>query len=150
MTAAVIELTKDVQHATNVNLYSRNSHKPERTMGKIPKFEIVPPPDRLEYMMGIWERYIKNGGRVGRGYPSKACGFSGAGSTSIEDMQEENDLYIARAVDAVVNDLPDEECSAIHHEYLDSRYRGLIVFYAPTLRRAKAMIQAGIERRGIW
>jgi hypothetical protein len=117
-------------------------------MGKI---EIIPPPDRLEYMLCIWADYVKSGGKFERGYSHKACGFVGAGNTSVDDMQDANDLYIAQAVDTIVNqDLPDEECSAIHHQYLDARYRGLIVFYPATLRRAKDMIKGGLVKKGIW
>ena len=120
-------------------------------MGKIGEIEIVPPPDRLEYMLTIWADYVKSGGKFERGYSHKSCGFAGAGNTSIEDMQDSNNLYIAQAVDTIVNkDIPDEECSAIHHQYLDAKYRGLIVFYAPTLRRAKAMVQDGLRRKLVW
>ena len=117
-------------------------------MGKI---EIIPPPDRLEYMLCIWADYVKSGGKFERGYSHKTCGFVVAGNVSIEDMQDSNDLYISEAVDTIVNqDLPDEECSAIHHQYLDAKYRGLIEFYAPTLRRAKEMLQAGLRKKLVW
>ncbi|SEO78163.1 hypothetical protein [Nitrosovibrio sp. Nv6] len=116
-------------------------------MGKI---EIVEPISRLEVILLTWADWMKRGGSVARGYPGKACGFAELGATSIEDMEDTGDVWLAQAVDAIIRGLPEEERSAIHHQYLDARYRGLVVFYAATLRRAKGMIQAGIERKGIW
>lgn len=116
-------------------------------MGKI---EIVEPMSRLEVILQTWADWMRRGGSVARGYPGKACGFAELGATSIEDMEDTSDTWLAAAVDAIIRGLPDEERSAIHHQYLDSRYRFRVVFYAATLRKAKALVQAGVERKGIW
>jgi hypothetical protein len=114
------------------------------------KIEIIAPLSRIETVLQTWAYWMRRGGSVARGYPGKACGFAEYGSSSVEDMEDVSDEWLARSIDAIIRDLPDEERSAIHHQYLDSRYRYLIVFYAPTLRNAKTLIQAGMNRKGIW
>lgn len=105
---------------------------------------------RLEFLLNNWARWMRKWGSVSRWYPSKSCGFTEYGESSVEDMEHTSDTWIARAVDAVIGDLPDQERSAIHHQYLDSRYKFQIVFYAATLHNAKKLILAGMEKKGIW
>ena len=105
---------------------------------------------RLEFLLVNWANWMHRGGAVARWYPSKSCGFTEYGASSIEDMEDTADNWIASAIDAIIQDLPDQERSAINHQYLDSRYRYQIVFYAATLYNAKKLVQAGIDRKGIW
>ena len=116
-------------------------------MGKI---EIVEPLSRLEIVLLTWADWMRSGGSVARGYPRKACGFAELGATSIEDMEDTSDAWLAKSIDAIIRGLPDQERNALHHQYLDSRYRYQIVFYAATLHRAREMVLAGMTKKGIW
>lgn len=116
-------------------------------MGKI---EIVEPLSRIETVLQTWAYWMRHGGTVARGYPVKACGFAEYGASSVEDMEDTSDEWLSKSIDAIIRGLPDEENNAIHHQYLDSRYRFRIVFYAPTLRNAKRLIQEAMNRKGIW
>lgn len=114
------------------------------------RIEIAKPLNRLEIQLQTWADWMRSGGAVAKGYPSKACGFAELGATSIADIEDVGDAWLARAMDAIISGLPDQERSAIHHQYLDSKYRYQIVFYAPTLHNARAMIQAGADKKGVW
>jgi len=129
---------------------SKHWSKRQNAEVKLGKIEIMKPLARIEVLLQTWADWMRHGGSVARGYPSKACGFAELGVTSIEDIEDTSDDWLARALDAIIRGLPDQERAAIDHQYLDARYRYLIVFYAPTLYNAKKLIQAGIERKGIW
>ena len=110
--------------------------------------EIVAPLTRLEFLLRLWADWMRQGGGVSCGYPTKSSVFS-SGSTSLKEIEEVANKYLARIIDTLISDLLDEEKSAIHHQYLDSKYRYPIVFYTPTLHNAKRLIQAGLERKEI-
>jgi hypothetical protein len=114
------------------------------------RIEIVEPLSRLEIQLQIWADWMRHGGAIEQGYPHKAAGLAQLGVTSITDIEDTGDIWLARAIDTIVGDLPDQERAAINHQYLDSKYRYQIVFYAPTLHNAKKLIQAGVDRKGIW
>jgi hypothetical protein len=115
------------------------------------KIEIVPPLERTEFLLLVWSDWVKRGGKFERGYPPRSSVFAEVGKNSVEDMEDSNERYIARAVDTIVyKDLPKEESSAIQHQYLGKEYKGLIVFYSPTLKRAKEMAKKLFVKKGIW
>ena len=110
--------------------------------------EIVETLTRMEFLLRLWADWMRQGSGVSFGYPTRSSCFS-SGTTSLREIEEVANKYLARVVDSVVQDLPDEEKSVIHHQYLDSNYRYPIVFYTHTLHNAKRLIQAGIERKEI-
>jgi hypothetical protein len=120
-------------------------------LGNVGEIEIVPPLSRLEFLLLNWRDWMRRGGnKIARGCPGKACGFIGAGSNSIDDNEYSSDDWHSVAIDRIIYDLPDAENSAIRHQYLDDKYRYLIVFYAATLASARKMILDKMHAEGIW
>jgi hypothetical protein len=114
------------------------------------EIEIAEPLSRLEVLLQTWADWMRRETSTARGYPVRSCMFAGYGDSTVKDMEHSSDHWLAEAIDAIIRGLPDQEKSAICHQYLDSKYRYQIVFYAPTLHNARRLIQAGVDRRGIW
>lgn len=120
-------------------------------MGKLESFDQID--GKLEYLLKTWEWYMKHGGGMTRGYPSKSAGFVSAGYRSSEDFEEAEDIRIGEIMKAIIYDpkiLSENEQSAIRHQYLDEKYCGLIVFYGATLIDAKRALHKAVYRKGIW
>lgn len=111
--------------------------------------EIVPELSRLECLLLIWKEWMQRDENISHGYPSRACGIV-SNNTDFEDIENILDTQLAKIVDTIIQDLDNEARNAINHQYLDVKYRYPIVFYAPTLHRAKRLVQSGIEKRGLW
>ena len=111
--------------------------------------EVIESPDRLESLLQTWADWMRRGGSVARGYPQKACGFAELGATSIQDVEDTSDDWWSSSIDAIIRGLPEPERSAINHQYLDSKYRFQIAFYAATLHSSKKLIQEGMSKKGI-
>lgn len=116
------------------------------------KIEIVPPLSRLEVLLLNWADWQQRSrANISAGYPTRACGIV-TNNTDFEDIENILDTQIAKVVDAIVQDLPDEERSAINHKYLGSRflYDSDGFAYVNLIHNAKRLIQSGVERKGIW
>lgn len=66
-----------------------------------------------------------DGGAVGRGYPSKSCGFeTSTGIHTTADVYEQNDNYAVRACDGAVMSLTPMQLAAIGVYWLENDDRG--------------------------
>ena len=64
-------------------------------------------------MLDEWTDWMHAGESTARGYPSKSIGAPDARIHSFEDLEEEVDLRVVKAVNACVYDLPVMERNAI-------------------------------------
>jgi hypothetical protein len=77
---------------------------------------------RLKYYLEVWKEWMLSE-RYGRGYPSKAAGFSSSGIGGFDDLSEQVEKADALAVDAVIEGLHPAQRVAIHHFHLSAVYK---------------------------
>lgn len=108
-------------------------------------------PDRLEFHLENWSRYMRSPGLM-IWYKNKASGTVGGGySQTFDELCDGADLACAEAVNAIINgDLTPAESCAVHHEYLEAAYRFPREPIDVVLPRARQKIADGLERKGIW
>ncbi len=92
-------------------------------------------------------------GELPDGMPSEGCG--GVENFTTYDNNSERayaalDAWAAETTHAVINGLSPVERVAIYRAYVDAVYRFWREEYEVVLCRAKANVQAGLKRRGIW
>ena len=105
--------------------------------------------DRCEWHLSNWSAWMRAGG-VNLWYPSRASGGMGrSGSTDFDAMCANADTTSARAVDALIEGLPQAEKLTIHNEWLSTvfRVRG---DPAELYASAKERIAKGLAAKGIW
>lgn len=110
--------------------------------------ETKPKQDRVDFYLSLWQTYMHTGSES-RGYPGQSSGFSAGGySQDFDDMVEGVDLAAARAVDAVIRDLPLDQQCALHHRYLAAvwRFRN----YGRSLYFARENVREGLKRKNVW
>lgn len=108
--------------------------------------------DRVRWYLWNWERYSlrhkSTSGSSGEGYPRRSLVFKGSNnSLTFEEMCRTADRISARAVDAIVDGLPQAQKLAVHHIHLASVFR--LRNLEDTYDLARAAIGAGLERRGM-
>lgn len=109
----------------------------------------------IEFHLNNWARWHR-GSYAGQlrqlWYPSRASGRMGvSGATTFEEMCDGVDMDTARAMNAVIEDLPVIKRALLHHLYLQSVYRfprvvSLETEYAETL----PLLRVGMLRKGIF
>lgn len=98
-----------------------------------------------------WARFMR-GRDLPDGLPGKDGileGFSGYDANS-EHAYDKLDGWIADTTHAVICGLVPAENAAIYHTYLQAVYRFPRSNYSEVLERARANVQAGLKRRGVW
>lgn len=68
--------------------------------------------ERLTFLLDNWAQWMR-GGRIARGLPTKSPGLRSPAGQDFTDMVEEVDVRLARAMDAIVDSLPQNERLAI-------------------------------------
>jgi hypothetical protein len=106
-------------------------------------------PERVEWHLSNWREWMRHP-ELHLDYPSKALGFATGGQfTHIEDWEAQVDAWVARTMDALINDLAPIEQAAIYHRYLFSVYRFPREPHYIVLERAKRHIGVGLRHWGI-
>ncbi len=78
-----------------------------------------------DYALRIWTKWMRNNSDIlAIGYPKESCGFSDAGIGVYADFEESLDTQMAIGINAIVDDLPVIQQSAIANEYLSCVFRG--------------------------
>lgn len=78
-----------------------------------------------DYALRIWANWMRNNADIlALGYPKESCGFSDAGIGAYADLEESLDTQMAIGINAIVDDLPTIQQSAISNEYLSCVFRG--------------------------
>lgn len=109
-------------------------------------------PERVEWHLENWRRWMHSG-RAVEGHATQALGLSNGGaSESFDDMAEASDRRCAKAVNAVLDDLPHTQRIAV---YMEQGIMGRVFRFARTtyhheLAAAKLAIGKGLAARGVW
>lgn len=78
-----------------------------------------------DYALRIWAKWMRNNSDIlSLGYPKESCGFSDAGIGVYADFEESLDTQMAVGINAIVDDLPGIQQSAISNAYLSCVFRG--------------------------
>lgn len=105
----------------------------------------------IDWHLQNWARWMNLGGKP-TGFPNRGSGGAANYSVYTGDMDSAysySDGVIARATEAVISDLPEDEKLAINRKYLDETYRGDERFNI-ALERAKVAVERGLKRKGMW
>ena len=108
---------------------------------------------RLEFLLLTWSEWMRLGRReVAMGYPIKAAGIAEPGISSFDDFEYVSDAWYGKAVDSIVQGLPEKERAAINFKYLGSRYMfdSEGYSYVDVVENALRLVQEAVERKGIW
>lgn len=108
------------------------------------------PVSRVDALLHQWAEWMRRGNNVARGFPFKSAGIVEVGICSFDDMEYSSNAVLARAVDTIVNDLPDMEKNAIGHYYLDNKYMHPIITYEASLNNAMELVELGCDKKGIY
>ena len=106
-------------------------------------------PDRVEWHLHNWKTWMHTGRSVDR-LPRRSTAIGNSSSSSFEDMTDASDIRCAAIVDAIINDLPPSQSSAIHRRYLSAVYRFPRNNYANELLAAKVTIGRKLSERAVW
>lgn len=77
--------------------------------------------DRLSWHLWNWARWMDRGS-YGLGYPGRSL-CTASGHSDFDEMVNRADARCARAVDAIVEDLPQPQKLAVHHKHLSAVFR---------------------------
>lgn len=102
---------------------------------------------RLSWLLDNWAAWMRDG-RYGRGLPTKIPGLRATGAADFEAMLTDIDVKLARAIDAIIDSLPIDQRTVIHHVKLASVWRLRVDVYA-THAAARVAIRELMQRRGI-
>lgn len=108
--------------------------------------------DRFEEVMHNWARFQRNGGAK-LDLPGRSTGLStGGASQSSNEMCEPHDFRDVLAADALIVSMYERKemahYCAIQHAYNIAVYH--IRDYDKVLAEAKAILKAGLKRRGVY
>lgn len=109
-------------------------------------------PERVEWHLDNWRRWMRSGQEVD-GFAGRSSGCSDGGtSKGFDEMVEEEDRRCAKAVDAIMMNLPAPQRIAIYVErgIMGQAFRFERVSYQQALGLGKAAIGRELARRGIW
>jgi hypothetical protein len=102
---------------------------------------------RLDWMLENWAHWMRQ--RVTpRGFPTKSVGLRSVGGADFESMVDAVDVRLARAIDAIIDSLPLNERTAVHHVWLASVWRLRVDIYE-THTRARVAIRDLMRKRRI-
>lgn len=101
-------------------------------------------------MWASWQSAWSAAGEVG--FPDCSPMFKGsaggvAGDDTFDLLCEQSDTWVAKAVDAIIDDLPPIERSAIYHRHLDAVFRGPDLEAA--YERAIEAVEQGMRGEGL-
>lgn len=68
--------------------------------------------ERLDWLLDNWADWMRSG-RFARGLPTKSPGLRSVNGADFEQMVGDVDLKLARAIDAIIDSLPNNERLAI-------------------------------------
>ncbi len=106
-------------------------------------------PDRVEWHLRNWQAWMHTGRSVDR-LPRRSTGIGNSHSTSFDDMIEASDVRCAMITDAIIQDLPPSQSSAISRRYLSAVYRFPRDNYLQELAEAKRKIGLQLAVRGVY
>ncbi len=107
--------------------------------------------DRLSYLLDLWAEYMRGelgGNGMPDGYGSRAHVGSSTASKAWDAMVNDIERWQAEAIDACIDDLPMNECAAVHSVKLASVWR-LREPIDDVYLRAREGLKAGLKRRGV-
>jgi hypothetical protein len=107
--------------------------------------------EQVKYYLDIWTDYMKHGGRVVTGYPSKSAGFYTGGSHSTEDLTDEMDIKHQLATNAAVNDLPKDLKDSVYATHgLGNRSNMTLMSIAYNYQLALAELATRLEKKHLF
>jgi len=104
---------------------------------------------RVDWHLENWKRYMFTGQYVGLSAPGRASGGIGISHTAdFDQLADQADRVLARAVDAIIRDLrPLEQkalrCRYLHETWCSPHPLGAVVLVA------RESVRMGLNRRGI-
>lgn len=106
-------------------------------------------PDRaLDNALACWTQWMRSGS-IARGFPTRTPGIRWNAGTDFDELASHSDLVLARAVDAVVDDLPARLRSALSVRHLGCRWYGQADDLPYALRDAREAVGEALRRRGV-
>lgn len=107
--------------------------------------------DRLSYLLDLWAEYMRGelgGTGMPDGYDSRAHVGSSTASKAWDAMVNDVERWQAEVIDACIDDLPLNECAAVHCVKLASVWRlrePIQIVYD----RAREALKVSLNRRGV-
>lgn len=103
--------------------------------------------DQTDWHLQNWAAWMRTGG-----FSSLAYQISEGhkGSTTFDEMVENADRIAARAVDAILGNLPPAQQCAVHHVWLGASWRFPRNNVDALLELAKMAVRRGLSERGIY
>lgn len=102
---------------------------------------------RLDALLGLWADWMSDP-RYGRGYPSRSPGLRSGKGRDFDDWADAAEIDMARAIDAILDDLDANQRIAVHHRWLASVWR-LRLDMGVLYDEARTAIRAALKRRGL-
>jgi len=102
---------------------------------------------RVDWALDEWARYMRGTGNA-LGYPTKIAMIGVSGASDFDDLCDAADTTIARAVDALIDDLGPSQRASVYHVHLAAVWR----FREPVeelYERARTAVEAGLSRKGL-
>jgi hypothetical protein len=108
-----------------------------------------PDDSRLDVLLENWAEWMR-AGSYGQGYPKRTPGLRSTGGTDLDAMTHDVDVRLARAVDAIVDGLPQNEQLAVLRAYrLTADVWRLREPWDALLARARVAVRVGLKQRRV-
>ena len=107
--------------------------------------------DRLSYLLDLWAEYMRGelgGTGMPDGYDSRTHVGSSTASKAWDAMVNDVERWQAEVIDACIDDLPLNECAAVHCVKLASVWR-LREPIQDAYLRARDRLKLDLKRRGV-
>jgi hypothetical protein len=103
---------------------------------------------RIMYYMAIWVEYMRRP-ESSLSFPRASSGMASGGAHSFDDLAGQADNYAARAMEAIIEDLPERQKLAVYHFNLGAVWRPSRFNLADEYKGAMISIGKGIIRKGL-
>jgi hypothetical protein len=102
----------------------------------------------LDNALGAWSEWMRRGS-IARGFPTRTPGIRYRNASDFDELVVEVDVRLARAVDAVVDDMPARLRSALSVRYLRCVWYGNPDDLPDALSEARTALGDALRRRGV-
>jgi hypothetical protein len=102
----------------------------------------------LDNALAAWTQWMRSGS-VARGFPRRTPGIKWSPGQDFEQLAGAADVTLARAVDAVVDDMPARLRSALSVRHLACRWYGPADDLPYALCEAREALGEALRRRGV-
>lgn len=102
--------------------------------------------ERVKYYLELWKEFMRRG-QIDVGFRKKSSIFATGGINRFEDLANEADISAARAMDAIISDLPLHQQAAVYHFNLDAVFRFTRLNIDEVYADALVAIEIGIRKK---